>query len=218
MPISKKISKHLEDNGLDFEIIKHRKVYTAFDAAKTNKVKLGQIAKSLIVKFNRPFINNQKPYALVIVGADRNIDLDKLSKVVSKWAELKNKELRLKKPEKGKKMQMDIYNKVSKVTIPKEKDLQAKLKIKPATTSAFGSIYKIPVFVDGLFLKQNKAIFSSGDFRESVKMSVKGYVKLENAMEGNFSVSKKFKTPKKSTSKKKKPITRKTVKKPAKKR
>lgn len=215
--ISKKLLKYLDEAKVKYEIREHKKVYTAHDAAATMRVELGQIAKSLIVKFNKPFIDNYKPYALAIVGADRNVDLKKLARVVSAWAVEKNKELRLAKPEKSKKIQLDCYNKVAKAAIPKENDLKNKLKINPGTTSAFGSLYKIPVFVDKLFLGQAKATFSSGDFTSSIEMGVKDFAKLEEAMDGNFSVAKKIKKnvvkakPKKKSSAEKKVIEKKQV-------
>ena len=135
--LSKRLLKYLEDNKAKFEVVEHKLVYTAFDAAVTMKIKLNEIAKSLLVKFNKPFIDGTKPYAIVIVGADKNIDLKKLKKVVSEAAEWLNKELRRKKTEQGKKPVVDIYNKVAKVVIPKEKELKNKLKIKPGAMAAF---------------------------------------------------------------------------------
>lgn len=191
--ISKKLIKYLENNQAKFDIVEHKVVYTAYDAAQTMKVKLNEIAKSLLIKLNKPFVNGMKPYILIVVGADKNIDLNKLKKVVSSWAEKKNKELRLQKQEPGKKPLVDIYNKVSKVNIPKEKDLKEKLKIKPGAMAAFGTFYKLPVFIDTNFLKTKRAIFSSDYLRASVKMAVKDFYKLEQAMEGNFGVAKKIK-------------------------
>ncbi len=125
--LTKKMIKYLEDNEAKFDLMEHKVVYTAYDAAATMKVKLNEIAKGLLVKFNKPFIDGTKPYAMVIVGADKNIDLKKLKKVVSDWAVKMNKELRLE----GEKKALDAYNKVAKVIIPHEKELKAKLKIKP---------------------------------------------------------------------------------------
>ncbi len=200
--LSKKLLKYLEDNKIKFEVVEHKVVYTAFDAAQTMKVKLNEIAKALLIKFNKPFIDGQKPYAVVVVGADKNIDLKKLAKVVSEWAVKLNKELRLKKPEKGKKPLIDIYNKVSKITIPKEKDIKDKFRAKPGAMPAFGSLYKLPVFVDKAFLKTKQAIFPGGSFTQSVKMAVKDFAAVEQAMAGNFAVAKKFKRPKVKTIKK----------------
>lgn len=194
--LSKKLLKYLEENKIKFEVVEHKVVYTAFDAAQTMKVKLNEIAKALLIKFNKPFIDGQKPYAVVVVGADKNIDLKKLAKVVSEWAVKLNKELRLKKPEKGKKPLIDIYNKVSKITIPKEKDIKDKFRAKPGAMPAFGSLYKLPVFVDKAFLKTKQAIFPGGSFTQSVKMAVKDFAAVEQAMAGSFAVARKFKSAK----------------------
>lgn len=200
--LPKKLLKYLENNKTKFEVVEHKVVYTAFDAAQTMKVKLNEIAKALLIKFNKPFIDGQKPYAVVIVGADKNIDLKKLAKVVSEWAVKLNKELRLKKPVKGKKPVLDIYNKVSKIIIPKEKDIKDKFRAKPGAMPAFGSLYKLPVFIDKAFLKTKQAVFPGGSFTQSVKMAVKDFAALEQAMMGSFTVAKKFKSAKAKSTKK----------------
>lgn len=204
--LSKKLQKYLQDNNVKHEVVKHRKVYTAYDAAATMKVKLNEIAKSLLVKFNRPFIQGEKPYALVIVGADKNIDLKKLARAVSDWAVKLNKDLRLKtmaaRPagrsgrrgepsQQPRKLALDIYNKVARALIPKEKELKNKLKIKPGAMAAFGGIYKLPVFIDRAFLKNRQVIFAGDSFIESVRMLVKDFQQLEQAMAANFAVAKK---------------------------
>ena len=188
--MNKKLIKYLEENKVKYELLEHKVVYTASDVAATMHVKLSEIAKSLLVKFNKPFEDGRKPYALVIVAADKNIDFKKLSKVVSDWAVRLNRELRLKRPEKGKKSVVDIYNKIVKVTLPKEKDMKDKFKTTAGPMSAFGSFYKLPVFVDKSLAKKEKAIFSVGSFTESVKMPVVGFIKLEKVMTGAFAVAK----------------------------
>jgi prolyl-tRNA editing enzyme YbaK/EbsC (Cys-tRNA(Pro) deacylase) len=211
--LSKKLIKYLEDNSAKFDVVEHKVVYTAYDAAQTMKVKLNEISKSLLVKFNKPFITGQKPYAIVIVGADKNIDLKKLKKVVSDVAVGLNKELRTKKTEKGKKPLLDIYNKVAKVSIPHEKELKSKLKAKPGAMTAFGTLYKLPVFVDKDFLKNKAAVFAGDSFTQSVKMVARDFHKLENAMVGKFSAPKKFKKSKVKAKPKKKSAKKKVVKK-----
>ncbi|NMB48608.1 YbaK/EbsC family protein [Candidatus Kuenenbacteria bacterium] len=184
--MNKKLIKYLNDNKVKYQLLEHRTVYTAYDVAATMHVKLGEIAKSLLVKFNKPFEDGRKPYALAVVGADKNIDLKKLSKVVSDWAVKLNRELRARKPEKGKKPVIDIYNKIAKTDLPKEKDMKDKFKVGAGAMSAFGSFYKLPVFMDKGFSKKEKAIFSSGSFTESIKMPVAGFIKLERVMIGSF--------------------------------
>ncbi len=88
MSTSKKVLKHLDDKKVKYEIVPHKKVYTAFDAAATLKVKLDEIAKSLVVKAD-------KNYYLLILASDKNVNLSKLKKalkakkvVIPKEAEL----------------------------------------------------------------------------------------------------------------------------------
>ncbi len=195
--MNKKLVKYLADNKIKYELLEHKMVYTAYDVAATLHVKLGEIAKSLLVKFNKPFEAGKKPYALVVVAADKNIDFKKLTKAVNDAAIKLNKELRLKKPEKGKKPVVDIYNKVSKAALPKENDMREKFNAAPGAMSAFGSFYKLPVFIDKGFSQKEKAIFAAGSFEESVKLPVAGFAKLEKAMVGSFAVGKKIKKVKK---------------------
>jgi len=152
--------------------VEHRTVYTAYDAAATMKLKLNQIAKSLLVKTNKPLEHGAKPYAIAIVPADKNLDLKKLAKVMT------TPDLR-----------------ITKVEIPKEGIMKSQFKVKPGAMSAFGSLYKIPVFVDKSL--KGAAIFSGGSFNESIKMSMADFIKIENAKTGIFSQAKKIKKIKK---------------------
>jgi len=170
--MNKKLLKTLEESKLKFEAIKHRKVFTAHDAAATMHVKLNTIAKSLLVKMNKPLEHGKKPYAMAVVSADKNIDLKKLAKVMT------TKDVR-----------------ITKVDLPKEGVMKSQFKVKPGSMSAFGSMYKLAVFVDKAL--KNEAVFSAGAFDESVKMKVSDFIKLENAKTGNFGVAKKVKKNKK---------------------
>ncbi len=72
MPIKKQILNHLEKNNIKYEVLNHRKVYTAFDASQTLKVHPQEIAKSLIIKIKKDFY-------MVILGANKNIDFKKIA-------------------------------------------------------------------------------------------------------------------------------------------
>lgn len=72
MPIKKQILNHLEKNEIKYEILPHRKVYTAFDASQTLKVHPKEIAKSLILQIKKDFY-------MVILGADKNLDFSKIA-------------------------------------------------------------------------------------------------------------------------------------------
>lgn len=158
--IHPKLKKHLDQNKIKYEVVPHKKVFTAVDAAATLKVKLEEIAKSLVVKAD-------KTYYLLILAANRNVHLGKLQKAL----------------------------KVKKVIIPKEAELVKAFKIKPGSLTGFGAVHQLPVIVDKGYDKVKKAIFSSGSLIESVKMTVRDYLKLERVIVHSFSEIKKFKKP-----------------------
>ena len=76
MAISKKLTNKLDSLSANYDVIQHRKVYTAYDAAQTTKRKLEQIVKTLLVKAGGT-------YYLVHVPANKNINLDKLAKTLN---------------------------------------------------------------------------------------------------------------------------------------
>ncbi|MDD5289575.1 MAG: YbaK/EbsC family protein [Patescibacteria group bacterium] len=164
--MNKKLQKLLDESKKKYEIINHRTTFTAYDVAATLHLKLSQIAKSLLVKTNKPLVHGAKPYALVVVPADKNVDLKKLAKIMS------TKDIR-----------------VAKVEIPKEGIMKSQFKVKPGSMAAFGSLYKLPVFVDKAV--KGQMIFAAGSFEESIKIKAEDFVKIENAQTGSFSVAKK---------------------------
>ena len=162
--LSPKLVKYLEKAGIDHDILEHKTVYTAIDAANTMEKKLGEIAKSLLVKAD-------KDYFLVLLPADHNLDFKKLGICIGAQA--------------GKKIKV--------VKIPGEKIMENALKIKAGALSAFGGIHKLPVIMEKKLVGVKKAVFSSGSFNHSVEMAAKDFVKLENTFLGNFGIKKKIK-------------------------
>ncbi len=160
----KKVISYLEKAGVPHNLIEHKTVYTAYDAAMTMGKKVEEIAKSLVVKADRD-------YYMVLLPANRNLDLDKVKKNISK---LKQKDVKV-------------------VKIPGEKIMQSALELKNETVSAFGQFHKLPTIIDKSLAKAKKAIFSSGGVNHSVEMKVKDFLNLEDAKEGSFSVVKKIK-------------------------
>ncbi len=162
--IPAKLIKYLEKAGVKYDILEHKTVFTAIDAAATMKRKLNEIAKSLLIKAD-------KNYYIVIVSADNNINFEKLEKIISKK---ENKNIKI-------------------VKIPSEKIMEKILKVKAGAISAFGGLYKLPVIVDKKLTKIKKAVFSGGSFNHSIEMSVNDFIKLEDALLGGFSIKKKIK-------------------------
>jgi Ala-tRNA(Pro) deacylase len=154
MPISKNLEKLLKQNKVKYEIVEHRKVFTAFDSAETQDVKLTEVAKAVLLK-------GKKNLYLAVLPAGNNCDFKALSKLTS-----------------------------DKVSMAKEKDINTKLKTKIGLIAPFGSLFKLPMFIDKKLLKNKKINLPAGSYTESVIMNVKDYLKLENPVPGSFAVKK----------------------------
>lgn len=79
MSISKKIESYLKKAGIKYEAVKHKKVYTAYDLAKTLKKQLNMVAKNLLIKAD-------KKYVVVSIPAGYQLDLGKLKKALKAQA------------------------------------------------------------------------------------------------------------------------------------
>src|SRR3989338_7978133 len=73
MAIPAKVKSYLEKNLGRYEVLTHKTVYTAYDAAQTLRRELKEIAKSLLIAADRAYI-------IVVVPAHMRIDLVKLKK------------------------------------------------------------------------------------------------------------------------------------------
>lgn len=164
--LSPTLVKYLEKAGIKHNILEHKTVYTAYDAAATMKKKLEEIAKTLLVMAD-------KDYYLVILPADHNLDFKKLGSFLSKHT--------------GKKIKV--------VKIPPETAMESLLKVKAGALSAFGGLHKLPVIMEKKLTKAKKAVFPSGSFNHSIEMAVKDFVAFEKALLADFGVKKKIKPP-----------------------
>ena len=75
MAIPKKLLAHLDKAKIKYKIVRHKTVYTAYDAAQTLGAKLGEIAKTLVIKAD-------KIYLLAVLPASHKLDLGKLKKII----------------------------------------------------------------------------------------------------------------------------------------
>src|SRR4051812_32369305 len=149
--ISKSLEKLLKQNKIKYEIVEHRKVFTAFDSAETQHEKLSEVAKAVLLK-------GKKNLYLAVLPAGNNCDFKALSKLTT-----------------------------DKVSMAKEKDINAKLKTKVGLIAPFGSLFTIPMFIDKKLLKNKKINLPAGSYTESVILNTKDYIKMENPTPGNFS-------------------------------
>ena len=160
--LPKKVIAYLEKAGVPHKILEHKTVYTAYDAAQTLRKKLGEVAKSLLIKAD-------KDYYVLILPADQQVDFKKLGKCLT----------------------LAQGKEVKTIKIPGEKIVQELLKLKNETVSAFGQLHKVPVVMEKELGKLKQAIFSSGGFNHSVEMAVKDFMKMENVKTGSFGVRRK---------------------------
>jgi len=158
MAIPKKIIKFLEKNKIKYEIIKHKIVYTAFDKAQTLKVPEKIIGKTLILKIDGEL-------AMVLISADRNLEINKLKKIVQK----------------------------KKVELASEKLIKNKIKgVKVGAIPPFGNLWKAQTFIDRSLMRQPKIIINGGDYQWSIKIKSSDFKRLiPNLIIGNFSKKRK---------------------------
>jgi len=160
MSITKTVKKYLDKNKVNYEEVVHKTVFTAFDAAQTLKKELKEIAKNLLVQADKTF-------ALVILPADKKLDLNKLKQAL----------------------------KAKNVSISNEKVMVKVLKIKPGAISSFGKLHQLETLVDKAMLKTKAAVFSTGSFTDSVFMKVKDFIQIEQAKLADVAMSGGYKIP-----------------------
>ncbi|MEA3249159.1 MAG: YbaK/EbsC family protein [Patescibacteria group bacterium] len=203
-PASKKILKHLEKRGVKFEVVPHRKVFTAYDLAQTAGAKLDEIAKTLLVKVELPQMKKKGQYYVVVMPASYSLDMKKLKK------ELKAKKAEL-APEK----------------------VMKRLGLEPGAVSPFGSVRDLGVIMDKSLVKAKQTIVGAESFTESLRMKVKDLIAIEAPIvvsigkKNTLKLQKKVRARRASTarsakraaaapSKRRKPAKKAALKKPAK--
>jgi Ala-tRNA(Pro) deacylase len=164
MPPLKKLTNYLDKNKIKYNIIEHKKVYTTYDAAQTQKVPLKTVAKTLLVKGDNVF-------AFAVIPGHRKLDIQKLKKVMNKHLE-----------QEGEK-------KVKKLNIANETQIKRNITKKIGALPPFGSIFKHPTYADKMLLKNSKLNLNAGSFTESLEMTSAQYKKAEDLVEGSFSKS-----------------------------
>lgn len=147
MAIPKKLLSYLDKAKIGYKIVRHKTVYTAYDAAQTLGVKLGEIAKTLVIKAD-------KIYLLAVLPASHKLDLGKLKKVVkAKKIEIA-KEGVMEKIFKIKPGAITPFGQIYKVPVYVDKSM---LKVKQITAGA-GTFEESVVMTAKNFLKATGGI------------------------------------------------------------
>lgn len=164
MMISKKLLKHLEKNGVKYAVVPHRTVYTAYDLAITLKRDLGSVVKTIL-------ISADKGYALVMLPANRRVDLKKIKKVLE----------------------------AKQVGITKESAQKKVLAITNAAVTPFAVLYgEFQVIADRPLTRIKKLIVPSGTFEESLEMNWESILKGTQATVADIGETVKVKKAKKA--------------------
>src|SRR3989344_5973548 len=150
--VNKKVTQYLRKAKVPFEVVTHKTVYTAYDAAKTLKMKLSEIMKSLMIKVDRD-------YYLVSVPADKNVDFKLLAKAIKLMG-----------------------GTAKKISIPHEKELTKVFKLKPGALTGFGSMHKVKMVIDKDLKKVKEAIVSGGSVTQSLRMKINDYINMEKPL------------------------------------
>ena len=168
MLLPKKLVNFLEKNKIKYDVLEHRIVYTAFDKAKTLKVKPNIVGKTLALKVDRDLV-------VVLLTANKNIDKVKLKKIINLY--------RKKTKEKA----------VKKIDFASERLIKNRFKgIKLGAIPPFGNLFKMQTIVSRSLLNKPKIIISSGCYDKSIKIKGSSLKKaMPDLMTGSFEKAKK---------------------------
>ncbi len=171
MPIAKKLLNYLDHAKVKYEVVDHKKVYTALDSAETQRLKPKQVVKTLVMKVDGD-------YMLALLPASRNLDKGKFKKTVNNYL----KDLKKQFPE---------VKLAKKIDFAKEAWMKKNLVGKVGATPPFGKMLKVNMFMDSLLFPEKSLILNSGEYTQSLEMKTKDFLKLEEPFKGSFSQAKK---------------------------
>lgn len=194
MAVAKPLLKYLDKAQIKYEIVPHKKVYTAYDLAQTLGEKLDGIAKTLLVKVELPKIDKRGKNFILVIPASYRANFKKIKKAL-----------------RAKKVEMAL-----------EKTLK-KLKLNPGAITPFGGYHKLEILMDKALLKTEKVLVSAGAHTEALRVKVRDLHEKEGATLGEFGDKAKLKLQKvlkktKKTAKKAVKRAKKVLKKAAKKK
>lgn len=164
MAVAKPLLKYLDKADIKYEIVPHKKVYTAYDLAQTLGEKLDGIAKTLLLKVELPKVDKRGKYYILVIPASYRANFQKVKKHLN-----------------AKKVEMAV-----------EKQLK-KLNLNPGAITPFGGYHGIEVLLDKTLMKARQALVSAGAHTEALRIKVKDLHEKEHATLGQFGDKAKLK-------------------------
>ncbi|MBP9748645.1 YbaK/EbsC family protein [Patescibacteria group bacterium] len=186
MSIPKQVTSYLEKKGVRYEIVPHKKVFTAYDLAQTLGQSLETVAKTLLLHVQLPEIRSKGKYYIVAVPASYKVELERIKKTL----------------------------RATDVTIASEKVMK-KLGIEPGALSPFAALHELELLIDKALLKSKDVFVRAGSLTESLRLKSKDLHKMEQAMAGVFGKKSGIKLQAKPKASKKKAAKKKGGKKVA---
>jgi len=182
--IPQKIINFLDKSKIKYEPIKHRTVYTAHDKAATLKVKPNIIGKTLVLKTDKDLV-------IALIPGNKNLDKNKFKKVVNDWLRLRPASTKVSAGKQGFGGQGEKT--IKSIDFVSETIMKNKFKgIKVGAVPPFGSLFKLPTFVDRGLINQSKIIVNSGNYNWSIKINPTSFKKIvPDLVIGNFGKTKK---------------------------
>lgn len=168
----------LSDAKIKYETLEHKTVYTALDKAKTLKIGPKEVAKTVVLKVGE---GKGIKYVLASIPSDKNFDIEKFKKIYNDWGK------------KAAKIEGRSFQAAKKVEFAAENWIKKNV-IKAKSGGAvppFGSLFKMPSFIDKSLLKSKKLVINAGDFNRSVKILTTQLEKAEDFVKGSFVKAKK---------------------------
>jgi len=164
MAVAKPLIKYLDKVQFDYEIVPHKKVYTAYDLAQTLGEKLDGIAKTLLVKIELPKVDKRGKHVILVIPASYRANFNKIKKAL----------------------------KAKKVSMAVEKTLK-KLDLNPGAITPFGGYHKLEILMDKALMKTKSVLVSAGAHTEALRVKVSDLHEKENATLGQFGDKAKLK-------------------------
>ncbi|WKZ28515.1 MAG: YbaK/EbsC family protein [Patescibacteria group bacterium] len=164
MAVAKPLLKYLDKAEIKYEIVPHKKVYTAYDLAQTLGEKLDGIAKTLLVKVELPKVDKKGKHFILVIPASYRANFQKIKKQL-----------------KAKKVEMAV-----------EKTLK-KMKLNPGAITPFGGYHKLEILLDKALLKTKQALVSAGAHTEALRVRMNDLHVKEGATLGQFGDKAKLK-------------------------
>jgi prolyl-tRNA editing enzyme YbaK/EbsC (Cys-tRNA(Pro) deacylase) len=139
------IKSLLELNGVEFKLLEHQEVRTSEEAAKVRNTKVSNGAKAMVLKSKE--YNGR--YTMVVVPADKQVDLGKVEKILGEKFEVASGE------------EVERYTGVKMGGVP-----------------PFGRLLKMDLYFDKSMWSKTESAFNCGRRDRSIIMQTKDLIKL----------------------------------------